>query len=96
LFRAGLNKRSRTVIPNQGAVRRGQGCRQILKKNINVYNNWLLSSALMLGVPNIAIFGMVGCRQAFFSPKGCLEPLKAEKQWSRRRKCYIQRYKLSS
>ncbi len=42
------------------------------KKHITACNNWLFISALLLGVPKIVILGMVGCRQTFFSPKGCL------------------------
>jgi len=36
-------------------------------------------TALLLRVPQIANFGILGCRQIFFSPKGCREPQNVEK-----------------
>ena len=40
-------------------------------------------NALLLRVPQIVNFGILGCRQIYFSPKGYLEPQKVEKHCSK-------------
>ncbi len=59
---------SRTVIPNPGAVKGCQGCRQIL--NLGV---------LLIRVPQIVLFIGLRVLPNFFSQIGCREPKKVKK-----------------
>jgi len=62
----------RAVIPNQGAMKRCQGCCQLLYLQSFI-------KVLPLRVPQIAIFSQVRMQPIFLNSKGCREPKKVGK-----------------
>ncbi len=72
-----------TRVPSEGAWSAAK-----YWNNIKLYKIVVFICALLPWVPQIVILGMTECHQ-FFSPKGCLDPHKAEKHCSNWTICFV-------